>query len=176
VARMTLRRRVQVYSDPLVHALLAAGVAAPLVPRAGRGPLLTAVAAASLIDLDHPVAARSLRLGAWTSMRERPRTHSFVVAAGTGALVAVAAGPVHGWAAFGGLASHLLHDSGDDSAPTPLLWPRAPARQLGRRRQLAGTALLVLGSLAVSRASAASPRPCADGGRDGAAAARPRTA
>jgi hypothetical protein len=173
---MSPGRRVQVYSDPLVHALLAAAVTAPLVPRAGRGPLLTAVVAASLIDLDHPVAARSLQLGAWISMPERPRTHSFVVAAGAGALVAVAAGPVHGWAAFGGLASHLLHDAGDDSAPTPLLWPAAPARQLGRCRQLAGTALLVLGSLAVSRASRAAPRPCADGARDGGAAARRRTA
>ena len=37
---------------------------------------------------------------------------------------------------------------------TPLLWPFAPARQIGRRRQVAGTALLIAGSLLVSRAAA----------------------
>jgi hypothetical protein len=93
-----------------------------------------------------------------------------------GGLVGVAAGPVHGWAAFGGLVSHLLHDAGDRAAPTPMLWPFAGARQLGRRWQLAGTALLVLGSFAVSRATAASARGRAAGGvDDGGAAARPRT-
>jgi hypothetical protein len=171
--------RVQVYSDPLQHALLAVLVAAPLVPRFGRGPLVTAVAAAWLIDVDHPFAARSLRLADWTSMPVRPRTHSIVVAAGAGALVTAAAGPVHGWAALAGLASHLLHDAGDDSAPTPLLWPGAPARQLGRRRQLAGTAALALASAAVARVSGgAAPRgrrrpACVHGG---GGAARRRTA
>jgi hypothetical protein len=67
----------------------------------------------------------------------------------------VAAGPLHGWAAFGGLTSHLMHDAGDRAAPTPVLWPFAPARQLGRRWQVGATAALVLGSLAVSRAAAA---------------------
>jgi hypothetical protein len=145
--------RLQVYSDPLQHALLAALVVAPLMPRFGPGPLVTAVAAASLIDLDHPVAARSLRLGDWTSMPVRPRTHSAVVALGAGALVTAAAGPVHGWATLAGLASHLLHDAGDRAAPTPLLWPAAPARQLGRRRQLVGTVALALASAAVARVS-----------------------
>ena len=76
------------------------------------------------------------------------------MAAAAGALVAAAAGPRHGWAAAAALASHLLHDAGDRAAPTPLLWPFAPARQIGRRRQLAGTALLALGSVLVSRAGA----------------------
>ena len=84
----------------------------------------------------------------------RPRTHSLLTPAATGVAVAAAAGSLHGWAAFAGLASHLLHDAGDTAAPTPLLWPFAPARQIGRRRQLAGTALLLLGSALVSRAAA----------------------
>jgi LexA-binding, inner membrane-associated putative hydrolase len=167
---------LRVYTDPLVHALIAAAVAAPLVPVAGKRVVLTAVAAATVIDVDHAVAARSLRIGATTSLPTRPRSHNLLTALGTGALVAAAAGPLHGWAAFGGLASHLLHDAGDRSAPTPLLWPFVPARQVGRRRQLAWTAALALGSLAVSRATAASARgrsaAVADGG---AAAVRPRT-
>jgi hypothetical protein len=169
--------RLQIYTDPLQHALIAAAVAAPLVPRAGWRVVGTAVAAATVIDVDHAVAARSVRVRATTSLATRPRSHSVLTALGAGALVAVAAGPVHGWAAFGGLASHLLHDAGDRSAPTPLLWPFAPARQLGRRRQLVGTAVLALGSLAVSRLTATSARGLSAAAADGdGATARPQTA
>jgi LexA-binding, inner membrane-associated putative hydrolase len=169
-------RRLQVYTDPLQHALIAAAVATPLVSRGGWRVVATAVAAATAIDVDHAVAARSVRIRATTSLATRPRSHSAVTALGVGALVALAAGPVHGWAAFGGLASHLLHDAGDRAAPTPLLWPFAPARQLGRRRQLVGTALLTLGSAAIARATAASAtgRSAAGAGGD-AAAAHPQT-
>ena len=169
--------RLQVYSDPLQHALIAAAVAAPLVPRAGRAVLGTAIAAAIAIDVDHVVAARSVHVRDTTGLATRPRTHSLVTAVATGAAVALARSPVHGWAAFGALTSHLLHDAGDRAAPTPVLWPFAPARQLGRRRQIVFTAALVLGSLAVSRATAAtSPgRSCASPG-SGAAASGRRTA
>ena len=136
----------------------------------------TAIASSFLIDLDHAVAARSLRVRATISLPTRPPSHSLLTALGAGGLVAAAAGPVHGWAAFAGLTSHLLHDAGDRAAPTPLLWPFAPARQIGRRRQVAATPLLFLGSVAVSRATAgASPGPSsAAAGGDGAAAV-PRT-
>jgi hypothetical protein len=169
--------RVQIYSDPLQHALLAAAVAAPLVPRAGRGVLAAAVVPALVIDIDHAVAARSVRIADTTALATRPRSHSLLTAAGTGALIAATAGPLHGWAAFGGLVSHLLHDAGDRAAPTPVLWPFAPARQLGRRRQLAGTVALVLASVAISRAAAAaSRRPSAASAGGGGGTARPRTA
>jgi LexA-binding, inner membrane-associated putative hydrolase len=152
-------------------------VAAPLVPRAGPRVLVTAVAAALVIDIDHAVAARSVRIKTTTSLPTRPRTHSLVTALGAGAAVAAAAGPVHGWVAFGALVSHLLHDAGDRAAPTPVLWPLAPARQLGRRRQVVGTALLVLGSVAISRAMAAGERARSPAAADaGGAAAPPRTA
>ena len=163
-------------TDPLVHALLAAAVAAPLAPVHGRGPLVTAVLAGTLIDIDHPVAARSLRLGPMVSMEVRPRTHSLLSAVGAGGLGLAAGGPVHGWAAFAGLASHLLHDAGDRAAPTPLLWPLAPARQLGRGAALAGIAALALGSAVLSRAAAGGKGPAAAGADGGGAAARPRTA
>jgi LexA-binding, inner membrane-associated putative hydrolase len=168
--------RIRVYTDPLQHGLIAAAVAAPLVPRAGARVLATAVGAALVIDVDHAVSARSVRVRDTTALATRPRTHSLVTALGAGAVVTAAAGPLHGWAAFGGLASHLLHDAGDGAAPTPVLWPLAPARQLGRRRQLAGTLALVAASAAVSAAAAASRRPSAGAADAAAAAARPRTA
>ena len=168
--------RLRVYSDPVQHALIAAAVAAPLIPRAGGRVVMTSVAAALVIDVDHAVAARSLRVRATTSLPMRPRSHSLLTALGTGALVTRVAGPLHGWAAFGGLASHLMHDAGDSAAPTPLFWPFARERQLGRRWQLAVTTGLVLGSLAVSRAAGAAWRgsSAADGG--GGAAPLQRTA
>ena len=147
--------RVPIYTHPLHHANIAAAVAAPLVPRAGRRAILTAVTAAIVIDVDHAVAARSLRVRDTTSLATRPRSHSLLTALGAGSLVAAAAGPIHGGAAVGGLTSHLMHEAGDRAAPTPVLWPLAPARQLGRRWQIAATAALVLGSVAVSRAAAA---------------------
>ena len=162
--------RVQIYTDPLQHALIASIVVAPLVRPAGPRVFVTAVAAALAIDIDHAVAARSVRVRDTTALATRPRTHSLLTAVGTGGIVTAAAGPLHGWAAFAGLVSHLLHDAGDHAAPTPLLWPVSPARQLGRRRQVAGTALLALGSLALSRAVAgASSAPSAAAGADAGA-------
>jgi hypothetical protein len=169
-------RRVRVYSDPLQHALIAAAVVAPLVPRGGRRVLATAVLPALAIDADHAVAARSLRVRAMTGLATRPRTHSALTALATGAVVALTAGPVQGWAAFSGLGSHLLHDAGDRAAPTPLLWPFAPAGRVGRRGQLLGTLALLLGSVAVSRAAAASSGPSPAFADDDGASAPPRTA
>jgi LexA-binding, inner membrane-associated putative hydrolase len=170
------RRRAIAAADPLVHALLAAAVTAPVASKHGRGPVITAVVAGTLIDVDHPVAARSVRLGPMVSMATRPRSHSLLSAVGVGAVAVALGGPVHGWAAFAGLSSHLLHDAGDIGAPTPLLWPWAPARQLGRRLALAGTAVLALGSLAVSRAAARDGDPAAAGAGGAAGGAPRRTA
>jgi membrane-bound metal-dependent hydrolase YbcI (DUF457 family) len=149
-----LARRVRIYSDPLQHAAIAAVVVAPLAARTGRGVMATAVAAALLIDADHAVVARSVRPKDTTALAQRPSTHSLLIAAGAGALVAAAAGRAHGWATFAALGSHLLHDAGDRAAPTPLLWPWRPARQLGRRVQLAGTLAITTGSAVIGRAAA----------------------
>jgi LexA-binding, inner membrane-associated putative hydrolase len=149
---MNEMNRVQVYTDPLQHALLAAAVVAPL---GGRGVVASAVLPALVIDLDHAVAARSVRIKHTTGLPMRPQTHSLVTALGAGVVVGAAAGPVKGWATFAGLVSHLLHDAGDRAAPTPVLWPFAPAGQLGRRRQVIGTAALLAASVAISRVTAA---------------------
>lgn len=170
---MPSRRHVVAYADPILHGLLAAAVTAPL----GRGPVATAVVAGTLIDVDHPIAARSPRVAAMISLPARPRSHSLLTALGAGALGAAAGGAVHGWAAFAGLASHLLRDAGDTAAPTPLLWPWSPPRQIGRKRAAAGLAALALGSWTVSvlAARAAGPSEPPAAGADGAGT-RPRTA
>jgi hypothetical protein len=168
---MTDKRLLLAAADPILHAVLAAAIAAPL----GRGPMLTAVAAGTLIDVDHPIAARSARPAAMISLPARPRSHNLLASVGVGAIGALAGGPRHGWAAFAGLASHLLRDASDDAAPTPLLWPWSPPRQISRRTALAGLAALAAGSVIVSRlgAGGAGPSTAAAGG---AGTTPPRTA
>jgi hypothetical protein len=152
VSSLSPRRYLVAVSDPFAHALLAAGVAAPL----GGAAVRTAVAAGTLIDVDHAVAARSLRLEPMLSLKARPRSHALGVAVALGGVGVAVGGPRHGWAAFAGLTSHLLRDASDEQAPTPLLWPLAAPRQIGRRAAVAGVAALAFGSWAISRRAAAS--------------------
>jgi len=149
---VSLRRYLVALSDPFAHALLAAAVAAPL----GSAAVRTAVAAGTLIDVDHAVAARSLRLEPMLSLPARPRSHAIAVAVALGGVGVAVGGPRHGWAAFAGLTSHLLRDASDDQAPTPMLWPVGAPRQIGRGVAIAGVAALAVGSWAVSRRAAAS--------------------
>src|SRR3954465_14818411 len=134
--RPDLAWRVRVYSDPVQHAAIAALVVAALAARVGRRVAATAVTAALVSEGDHAVAARSIRPRDTTALAQRPRSPSLLAGAGAGAVVSAAAGPVYGWAVFAALGSHLLHDAGDRAAPTPVLWPWRPARQLGRRGPL----------------------------------------
>jgi len=160
-------------ADPFAHALIATAVTAPL----GRRPMVTALAAGTLIDIDHIVAARSVWPRAMIALEHRPRSHALLAAAALGAIGTAAGGPVHGWAAFAGLASHLLRDAGDDAAPTPLLWPWAAPRQIDRRLAYAGIAAIALGSWALSRRGARGADPTASAAADGGAASDlPRTA
>jgi membrane-bound metal-dependent hydrolase YbcI (DUF457 family) len=146
--RLTRRRRAEAYADPALHAVVAAAVARPL----GRRPLAAAVAASALIDLDHLVAARSLDTSAWLSLPRRPPTHSVAAVAASGALVGALGGVHYGWATFAGLLSHILRDAVD--AETPLLWPWSGGVRLSERVLVLGTAGLILGSWALSRATA----------------------
>jgi hypothetical protein len=155
------RRHLVAAADLPAHALLAAAVVAPLGGRAVR----TAVVAGTLIDVDHIVAARSAWPRALLGLETRPRSHALLATVAAAALGTAAGGPVHGWAAFAGLTSHLLRDASDDAAPTPLLWPLRPPRQIGRAAAAAGIAALAVASYAISRASAR-----------GAGTAPPRTA
>ena len=142
-------------TDPVAHVLLAAAVVAPL----GRGAVRTAVVAGTVIDVDHIVAARSAWPRALIGLETRPRSHALLGAVALGAVGTAAGGITHGWAAFAGLASHLLRDASDDAAPTPLPWPWHPPRQIGRAWAAAGVAALTLGSVGVSRLAAGRARP-----------------
>jgi hypothetical protein len=157
-------------ADPLAHALIAAAVVAPL----GRGAMRTAVVAGTAIDVDHVFAARSARPRMLLALDTRPRSHTLLGAVALGAVGTAAGGLTHGWAAFAGLASHLLRDASDDAAPTPLLWPWAAPRQIGRRWAIAGVAALALGSLILSRRAARGAAPSSAAAAGGTA--RPRTA
>jgi membrane-bound metal-dependent hydrolase YbcI (DUF457 family) len=172
---MTMRRLLRAGSDPFAHGLLAGAVAAPL----GRGPVMTAVAAGTLIDVDHLVAARSLRPITWITLGGgRPRAHTLLLAVGAGGVAGVLGGRAHGWAAFGGLASHLLRDASDRSG-APILWPLSGRRRISRSAYGAGIAGLALGSWLVSRSSGASGAAGANGSSAAAGAgagALPRTA
>jgi LexA-binding, inner membrane-associated putative hydrolase len=145
------RRYIVAGADPFLHALLAAAVVAPL----GRRAMATAVVAGTLIDVDHIVAARSARPGALIGLEFRPRSHALLGTVAAASLGAAVGGATHGWAAFAGLASHLLRDASDDAAPTPLLWPFRPPRQIGRAPAAAGIAALALASYALSRRASA---------------------
>jgi hypothetical protein len=148
----TRRRRLLIYADPVLHAALAGGVVAPLARSAGPGHLAIAVAAGTLIDIDHPLAARSIGVERMCSMDCRPRAHSAPVALGLGAAASAVGGTSYGWAAFAGLASHLLRDAGDRQTKTPILWPLSPRRSISRAAYAGGIAALAAGSLAAERA------------------------
>jgi membrane-bound metal-dependent hydrolase YbcI (DUF457 family) len=175
---MAMLKVVRSCSDPFAHGLLAGAVAAPLARGAGRGPLVTAVVAGTVIDFDHVVAARSLRPVTWVTLGGRPRAHTLLLAVGAGAVAGLFGGHTHGWAAFGGLASHLLRDASDRSG-TPILWPLSGRRHIPRAAYAAGIAGLALGSWLVSRSSGAwgAVGAGASSGAAGAGAgAPPRTA
>ena len=166
------RRYLVAGADPFAHALLAAAVVAPL----GRRPMLTAVVAGTLIDVDHAIAARSARPSAMLTLVTRPRSHALLTTVAAAALGTAAGGPIHGWAAYAGLTSHLLRDASDQEAPTPLLWPLRPPRQIGRAPAAAGIAALTLASWAISRRGERGAGPSSAGAADaGGASAPPRT-
>ena len=169
------RERLVAYGDPLVHALVAAAVVAPLVRRAGSAPLVTAIAAGTLIDVDHPLAARSLDLRANLSLASRPRSHSLVAALVTGRWGAPRAALCTRGPRSPGWPPTCCATPVTATRPTPLLWPFAPARQLGRGPALAGIAALAAGSWLLSRAAGAAASRSAAGADDGAAGALRQT-
>lgn len=111
--------------DGLCHAGTALAVALPALPyvRDPAGFLRVAVSSAVLIDLDHVVSARSMRLTRCMTLDQRPPSHS-VLAPLALAVIAERLRPEQhfGLGALLGLGSHLLRDLGTGGAP--LLHPR----------------------------------------------------
>jgi membrane-bound metal-dependent hydrolase YbcI (DUF457 family) len=112
----------------LIHGCIGLLVVSPIVLRSRRRVLFAALAfiGGPAVDLDHVVAARSLRPQALETLNHRPDTHSLLLAVGL-ALLAFAltqSKPVT-WSVFAVVASHLLFDAagGNEDWLYPLRHP-----------------------------------------------------
>jgi len=108
--------------DVLVHGAAAGLCAVWLVPAYGWRPLVSAIVAGIVIDLDHAVAARSLDPFKMMNLAARPPTHSLVAAVLFGVLAGRLLGSVSGYAVGIGIVAHLLGDA-IEPAGVPLLMP-----------------------------------------------------
>ena len=108
--------------DVLGHAAVALAIMLWTWPAWGWRPTLVAVLAATLIDLDHVVAAGSLDPARLTSLAARPPAHSLLGTLVLANLGAAFGGPRLGYAAGVGALSHIVRDA---TAPpgVPLLVP-----------------------------------------------------
>ncbi len=113
--------------DAPVHAILALLIVLPLfdtqAPTEKTVVLICAVLlTGTLLDVDHFVAARSLKINDVLVLPMRPTTHSLAFAGVVGILVVlVSRNPILGWIVFAVLVSHVLRDAG--GGKTPILWP-----------------------------------------------------
>lgn len=114
--------RVFAVVDEIAHASVALVCALPLAPRWGYRPLLVTVLAATLIDVDHAVAARSLDPLPMMQLGARPGTHSLAGAMLVGILVGALLDAPAGYAAFVGVASHIVRDA-DGPPGVPMFAP-----------------------------------------------------
>ena len=129
VRRPFLGRPFWAVIDVLVHGAVALAVTGPCIRRATRGKRALALSglaflSATVLDLDHFVAAGSLDLHAALSLAARPPTHSltFALLLGT-ATSLLSRDRAAGWVVFAALASH----------PVGYLGRAAPTR-VGSRR------------------------------------------
>lgn len=113
-------KRYEALSDGAAHIATALAVSIPAMPFVEHKARLAALATLSAvtIDLDHLVAARSVRLIPCMTMPERPASHSLL----TVSVVSYAAerlwpGTQSGLALTLGLGSHLLRDLATGGAP-----------------------------------------------------------
>ena len=113
--------------DAPVHAILALLVVFPLfdthAPTENTVVLICAVLlTGTLLDVDHFVAAKSLKMNDVLTLPMRPTIHSLAFACVVGILVVlVSRNPIVGWIVFAALVSHVLRDAG--GGKTPILWP-----------------------------------------------------
>lgn len=118
--KRTGRKRQEALSDGAAHIATALAVsipAAPFVEHRRRLVLLSAMSAVA-IDLDHLVAARSVKLLPCMTMPTRPASHSLLtIGIGSYAAERLWPGTQSGLAITLGLGSHLLRDLATGGAP-----------------------------------------------------------
>ena len=114
------RKRHEALSDGAAHISTALAVSIPAAPfvEHPRRFVLLAAASAVAIDLDHLVAARSIKLIPSMSMPTRPSSHSLLtIGIGSYAAERLWPGTQSGLAMTLGLGSHLLRDMATGGAP-----------------------------------------------------------
>lgn len=111
--------------DVSIHTLIGLVITLPLwikpfLPKA----LFAVFIVTSLLDIDHFVTAKSIRIKDAVTLKHRPNTHSaaFAIAVG-GITFGLTRNPKAGIAAGVGVLSHIFRDASSRSAPTPILWP-----------------------------------------------------
>jgi hypothetical protein len=118
--KSTGARRPEAVSDALAHLATGLAVALPASSYVREPERFLALAgvSATLIDLDHVVAARSLKLNSCMTMPRRPATHSVLAVGGLAYLTArLEPGRQTELAVILGLGSHLLRDLVTGGAP-----------------------------------------------------------
>jgi membrane-bound metal-dependent hydrolase YbcI (DUF457 family) len=108
--------------DAILHGALGGLAMVVVWPAWGFRPVLGAIAAAVLIDLDHLVAAGSLDIVRIMSLAARPVAHSLVSLALISAGVGLVAGRRVGYGVAVGLLTHLWRDA-TEAPGIPLLVP-----------------------------------------------------
>jgi membrane-bound metal-dependent hydrolase YbcI (DUF457 family) len=108
--------------DEVAHGAVAATCALWLVPRWGLRPVVVAVLAATLIDVDHAIAGGSLAPERMMQLSARPPTHSLLAALGLAILAGMLGGTRIGHAVGVGTLTHILRDA-TASPGVPLLAP-----------------------------------------------------
>jgi len=148
------KRIIWALYDASLHGLVALSVVSPILWIQEIGLRLAALSALSLlcgilIDLDHFVAARSLRIRDAMVLGGRPPTHSLTfILPVVLVLYLLLDSYVVAWVAFASLFSHLLRDA--STGMTPILWP-LPLRSLPRAVYIFGEVALLLTSYSISK-------------------------
>jgi hypothetical protein len=141
----------------LVHGVVGVAVLWPILRSSERKALYTAVvfAGASLIDVDHVVAAGSLNPHSLESMSGRPETHGLLVAAGLALLALVLTRrAIVAWSVFAVTTSHLVFDAAGGG--TPLLAPFSGLEAVPWLAVPAGVGLLAAVSALLARGAVGS--------------------
>jgi membrane-bound metal-dependent hydrolase YbcI (DUF457 family) len=112
----------------LIHGSISLVVVLPIVLRSNRRALFAVLAfiGGSALDLDHVVAAGSLRPQALETLHHRPDTHSLLLAVALALLAfALTRRKLVAWSVFAVIVSHLLFDAagGDEYWLYPLRHP-----------------------------------------------------
>ena len=118
-------REIFALLDALIHGVIAVIIVLPILGISGINKILIVMIAffvAGLLDMDHFVVAKSVRISDAVKLNLRPYTHSITFALILGLLVwGISQQVLLGIVAFIAVTSHVMRDASDGT--TPFLWP-----------------------------------------------------